>query len=423
MKKVFFATFFVLVFLVACSNNGNNDIYSGLEDDEEPSETTDKDHDAAERPDDASRPGGGGGNEGGISGSTGSNDKDSEENDDETDTPDDDETQDSGENQPSDTDNGENQDENTDADNGNGENNDGNQEKTDETPEGDDEIYALEPDVAACTSGIPSDSEKQKVLDRLNYLRAIHKLKPVQYNDAYDEITGECALVIAANKNLSHTPDSSWKCWSQVAYDGCYSSNISLATATNQDLSLTDSAEIIDGFMTEENEVPPTTLGHRRWFIDPWLKTIAFGRADYSDGAGHFVLGSAVRVINRDDPDDQQDISDTDIKFVAYPFENYPAELYNDNVMMSFTVIKDKFSKYSNGTGITFSTATIAIVDQNNKTMKVKNIEFDTDGYGVPNNLRWYAEGIKPNVKYNVTVSNVMINNNSEFYQYWFELK
>ena len=419
MKKIFFAAFLALIFSVSCSNGSSISIYDGVEEDEEesgtetPDEVSDEDQQKAEHSDHDLIPGSGGG------GSGGHKDDDKAENDDETGAPDDDETQDSGENQPSDTDNGENPDENTDSDNGNGENPDENPGETGD----DDGIYALEPDVAACTSGIPSDSEKQKVLNRLNYLRSIHKLKPVQYNDAYDEITGECALVIAANKNLSHTPDSSWKCWSQVAYDGCYSSNISLATATNQDLSLTDSAEIIDGFMTEENEVPPTTLGHRRWFIDPWLKTIAFGRADYSDGNGHFVLGSAVRVINRDDQNDQQDISDSDIKFVAYPFENYPAELYNDNVMMSFTVIKDKFSKYSNGTGITFSTATIAIVDQNNKTMKVKNIEFDTDAYGVPNNLRWYAEGIKPNVKYNVTVSNVMINNNSEFYQYWFELK
>ena len=422
MKKVFLSAFLVLVFFASCSNGKTEDIYSGLDDEnrnssDDVSEAADEDRHAMERPDDSYGPGGGGDNGGGISGigSDGSKDDDKTEPDEDYEPGNDSEKPDS--------DDGETPDEKTDADNGNGENNDEDQEKPDETPEGDDGIYALEPDVAACTSGIPSDSEKLKVLNRINYLRAIHKLKPVVYDETDDEMTGECALVIAANKNLSHTPDSSWKCWSQVAYDGCYSSNINLATATNYDLSATDSATIVDGFMTEENEVPPTTLGHRRWLIDPWLNSIAFGRADYSDGAGHFVLGSAIRVINRTNPNDQQDMSDSDIKFVAYPFENYPAELYNDNVMMSFTVIKDKFSKYSNGTGITFSTAVIAIVDQNNKTMKVKNIEFDTDGYGVPNNLRWYAEGIKPNVKYNVTISNVMIDNNSEFYQYWFELK
>jgi len=414
MKKVFLTAFFILVFVAACSNNSSNSVYSGLDDEGEDdggySEVPDSDRGGYERPDDAPVPGGGGSNGNGSSGgSTGSKDDDSAVDDGDFET--NDEVSDNDENGGNDEDNTpETPDEN------------GNNEK----PDGDNDdnaIYALEPDVESCTSGIPSDSEKQKVLNRINYLRAIHKLKPVQYNDAYDEITGECALVIAANKNLSHTPDSSWECWSQVAYDGCYSSNIGLTTATNYDLSMTDSAEIVDGFMTEENEVPPTTLGHRRWFIDPWLKTIAFGRADYSDGNGHFVLGSAIKVINRDDPNDQQDISDTDIKFVAYPFENYPAELYNDNVMMSFTVISDRNSKIHNGTNINFATATIAIIDPNNKTMKVKNIDYDTDGYGVPNNLRWYAEGIKPNVKYNVTVSNIMINNNSEFYQYWFELK
>jgi|GEM_PF-851233 Cobalamin biosynthesis protein CobT (nicotinate-mononucleotide:5, 6-dimethylbenzimidazole phosphoribosyltransferase) len=415
MKKVFLAAFFILVFVAACSNNSSSSVYGGLEDEGEDdggySEVPDSDRGGYERPDDAPVPGGGGSNgNGNPGGSTGSKDDDSAVDDGDSET-DDEEVSDHDENGGNDEDNTPE----TPDENGNNEKPDGNND--------DNAIYALEPDVESCTSGIPSDNEKQKVLNRINYLRAIHNLKPVQYNDAYDEIAGECALVIAANNNLSHTPDSSWKCWSQFAYDGCYSSNINIAMTTNIDTYTIDSSTIVDGFMTEENEVPPVTLGHRRWFIDPWLKTIAFGRADYSDGAGHFVLGSAVRVINRDDPDDQQDISDTDIKFVAYPFENYPAELYNDNVMMSFTVIKDKFSKYSNGTGITFSTATIAIIDPDNKTMKVKNIEFDTEGYGVPNNLRWYVEGIQPNTKYNVTISNVMINNNSEFYQYWFELK
>ena len=412
MKKVFFAAFFVLVFFAACSNSSKDDIYGGFEDvDEEPSEKADEDRQPAERPDEAPRPGGGGNGNGSPSGSDGSGDDDNAVNDEETEPENDTENGDADENV-NDGDTEEKPDEDSDSDN----------EKPDEN-QGEEGVYALEPDVGNCTSGIPSDSEKLKVLNRINYLRAIHKLKPVKYNDAYDEMTGECALVIAANENLSHTPASSWKCWSQVAYDGCYSSNISLAAATNYDMSATDSTTIIDGFMMEENEVPPITLGHRRWFIDPWLNTISFGRADYSDGHGHFVLGSAVRVINRDDPDDQQDISDTDIKFVAYPFENYPAELYNDNVMMSFTVISDRNSKIHNGTNINFASATIAIIDPNNTTMKVKNIDYDTDGYGVPNNLRWYVEGIKPNVKYKVTVSSIMVNNNPEFYQYWFELK
>ena len=422
MKKLFFTAFFILVFFVSCSNGSSNSVYGDFDDEGNSADTsdevTDEDRQPVERPDDAPRPGGAGGNgSGNPNGSTGSKDDDKSEPDEDY-VPEND-----NENPVSDEDNGENPGETSDSDGDNSEKTDENQEKPDKDTEDDDEIYALKPDVEKCTSGIPSDNEKLKVLNRLNYLRSLHNLKPVKYDDAYDEMTGECSLVIAANENLSHTPDSSWECWSQVAYDGCYSSNISLSMTTNYDTYQIDSATIIDGFMTEENEVPPTTLGHRRWFVDPWLNTIAFGRADYSDGHGHFVLGSAVKVINRDNPNDQQDISNTDIEFVAYPFENYPQELYNDNVMMSFTVISDKNSKINNGSNINFASATIAIIDPNNKTMKVKNIEFDTQGYGVPNNLRWYAEGIKSNVKYNVTISNVKVNNNPEFYQYWFELK
>ena len=371
MKKVFFAAFFVLVFFAACSNNNKDDVYGGFEDEDGTYETPDRDHETIERPDEAPRPGGSGGNESGdLSGSTGSKDDNSDENDDSSETPDEDSAE---------------------------------------------EVYALEPDVASCTSGIPSDSEKKKVLDRINYLRLIHKLKPIVYDEKDDEIAAECALVIAANKQLSHWPDSSWKCWSQEAYDGCDSSNIFIQWA-NYNISALDSTEIVDAFFIDEDV---ENLGHRRWLIDPWLAHISFGRADYYNGSSDSVVGAAIKVIN----DDEQDISDTDLEFIAYPFENYPAKLYNDKIMMSFTVIKDKLNKYSNGTNLNLASVTIAITDPENKTLKVKNILFDTDGYGVPNNVRWFAEGVKPNVRYEVTVSNIMVDNVSTLYQYWFELK
>ena len=397
MKKMLFIFFLTLCLMFTGCDNGKSDsVYGSVDDNgyehEGSSEVSDKDSDRNERPDEAPRPGGGSSNGNGApNGSTGDNANDSG-------------------NTADDKENFDDTDETDDSDSMN-----------DEDPEKN-EIYDVKPEIGSCKYGVPTAGEKQKVLERINYIRSLHNLKPVEYDESSDEMTAECSLVIAANEQLSHTPDSSWECWSQTAYDGCESSNLNLMMTTGYDTTLLDSADIVDGFMTEENEVPPITLGHRRWLIDPWLNSIAFGRADHSYN-NNFVLGSAIKVINRNDPNDQQDISDTDIEFVAYPFENYPAALYNDNVMMSFTLIKDKFSKYSNGTGINFAAATIAIIDPSNKAMKVKNIEFDTEGYGVPNNLRWYAEGIKPNVKYSVTVSNIMVNNNPEFYQYWFELK
>lgn len=284
---------------------------------------------------------------------------------------------------------------------------DDNIEVPDETDEG---IYSIEPDVGKCEAGDPSSSEKKRVLDRLNYIRSLHGLPPVVYEDKDDTLTAECSLIIAANKKLSHTPDSSWKCYSQDAYTGCNKSNIFIQWGGNP-LSVA-SESVVDAFMTDENV---ESLGHRRWFIDPWLAHISFGRADDTVNK---VLGSAIKVINAT----EQSIASSNIQHVAYPYEYYPKELYNDNVMMSFTVISDRANKWVNNK-VSFASSAIAIKDPQNKTMKITGMKFDNSGYGVPNNIRWFAEGIKAGVKYDVVITNVKIDTAFKNYSYWFELK
>ena len=167
------------------------------------------------------------------------------------------------------------------------------------------------------------------------------------------------------------------------------------------------------------------SLGHRRWFLDPWLGHISFGRADYTNGSGNSVIGSAIKVIH----DDKPDVSNLKIDFIAYPFENYPKELYPDSsTKMSFSVLKDKLNKFGNATNINLDAATIAIIDStNNKTMAVSGLKTEVGTansiIGVPNQISWLVSGIKTGTKYNVTISNVLINNASTDYQYWFELK
>lgn len=193
-------------------------------------------------------------------------------------------------------------------------------------------LYSEEPDVGNCIAGMVSDFEKQRVLDRVNYIRSLHRLPPVSYASNGDTQTAECSLVIAASRELSHTPPSNWSCWSQDAYDGCNSSNIYVQWGRTRNQF--DSLSVVDAFMTDEGVA---TLGHRRWLIDPWLGEISFGRVD-GNTWGSNTTGSAIQVIGGA----QQDISGSDIEFVAYPFENYPSELFNDDVMMSLTVIADR---------------------------------------------------------------------------------
>ena len=70
-----------------------------------------------------------------------------------------------------------------------------------------------------------------------------------------------------------------------------------------------------------------------------------------------------------------------------------------------------------------FASASIAITSETeNKVYQIKDLQFDNEGYGVPNNLRWRTSGIRTGVKYNVVIHNVIINNYSQDYSYWFQL-
>lgn len=271
-------------------------------------------------------------------------------------------------------------------------------------------IYSSEPDVSKCTAGGVSPLEKERVLERVNYIRSLHRLPPVVYEEKDDIYTEQCALIIAANEELSHTPGKDWTCYSDDAYTGCNKSNIFIQWG-NDNLSF-KSTTVIDAFMTDEGV---DTLGHRRWIMDPWLAHISFGRADdYSSK----ITGAALKVINTD----QQDISGSSIDFVAYPYEYYPVGLYNENVMMSFSVISDRNSKWNNG-NVDMLTSAVSILGPDNKPVKITGKVFDNDGYGVPNNLRWFAESIKPGVRYNISITGVIVNGIPKTYNYWFELK
>lgn len=272
-----------------------------------------------------------------------------------------------------------------------------------------DGIYFEEPSVGSCDSGYISDSEKNKVLKHVNYIRSLHDLPPVVYEEDDDIYTSECSLVIAANKKLDHHPDSSWDCFSEDALTGCSKSNIYIYSGGNP-LSV-PSENIINAYMTD---IGVDSLGHRRWLIDPWLDHVSFSRVDDVENR---VLGSAIKVINNK----QQDISDSTIEYVAYPYEYYPKELFDSDVQMSFTVIENTSSKWLNN-DVDFKTAAILITDPDNNKLSISGRSFDNEGYGVPNILRWRVDTVDKDVRYEVVISNVLVNNIPRKYTYWFEL-
>lgn len=277
------------------------------------------------------------------------------------------------------------------------------------------QFYEQAPDVAACEEGYINETEKQKVLDLVNQIRARHNLLPIYYNDEYDLEASESSLMMAKNKSLSHQPPSSWDCYTEEGYDGAEHSNLYISSSSGTNYPTTESSIIawmIDNFSER--------VGHRRWIIDPFLEFMALGRADWNDGSMNYTAMSQYVI-----SDQKQDITNWDMDFVAYPYHNYKPEwvYYNggDYHYLSFTAIFDK-QNYWNNQNVDYTDASVTMQDENGNNISITQTFFDNQGYGVPNCLKWKPSSLNPEMKYNVTITNVIINGQAREYSYWFRL-
>lgn len=280
------------------------------------------------------------------------------------------------------------------------------------------DYYDVVPNLGSCTEGTLKDTEKQKVLTAVNYIRKIHGLKPVTYNTAYDKKTAKAALIIAANEALDHTPASSVKCYSQDGYDGSSASNLYISYLYGSQYPTSESS--INSWIIDNNVEP---CGHRRWIIDPFLKYIAFGRADGASikNPQFTVSGMTIWVISNE----KDDLSGWDSNFVAYPYHDYPKSYYFDGQgkswYMSFTAITDR-SNYWNNQKVSYASATVEIKDAQGNAVSVSNLQNENDGYGVPNLIKWKAN-ITADKKYYVTIKNVDMGGGvKKTFSYWFNV-
>lgn len=261
--------------------------------------------------------------------------------------------------------------------------------------------YLESPSPGNCFEGKLSGDTKEKVLKKINYIRSLHLLEPVSYNVDDDTCVQKGALIIAANKTLDHFPPKNWKCWSEEGRKGCATSNIFGGSGT-----WSPDQAIISWVM--DMNVPG--LGHRRWILCPFLKTIAYGHV----AVGGFT-GSLLKVVN-------EKWQETSVDFVAYPCYEYPAGLFSMDCYLSFSVIQDKKSLWENGTA-DFTSAKIAITSESNKKLKATDIQTDNESFGVANIIYWKVNDLKHNTRYYVHMDNVKLKNENKDYEYWFILK
>ena len=277
-------------------------------------------------------------------------------------------------------------------------------------------LYIAQPDIAACQSGTLHPAVTASLVTSLNAVRALHRLPPVVYSPADEASAQQAALIMAANGQLSHTPPTSWACYSALGSAGAGASN--LYGGTGNGLTLLSEEQIVAGFMTEINNLVIESVGHRRWLLDPFLGSVAYGRVAGRYQTSNRADAAAIKVFNLAGPAGP---SGTLPEIVAYPYEEYPARFFDTNALLSFSVISNKTSKFAN-TNVNFANATISVRIRGGAALTVSRVAFDTQGYGLPNNLQFAVAGLTANTIYDVTIANVIVGGTARSYSYYFRI-
>jgi len=135
------------------------------------------------------------------------------------------------------------------------------------------EMYTRVPDPLNCDAGALSLWARRAALDSLNALRALHQLPAVQYLDYFDSEVQAASLVQLANEAyVGHQPQPGVNCYSQLAYDGASSSNLSYGSVDKNPM-----LEIFGWADDAFNISTVMAVGHRRHILKPDLGYLAYG--------------------------------------------------------------------------------------------------------------------------------------------------
>jgi uncharacterized protein YkwD len=273
-------------------------------------------------------------------------------------------------------------------------------------------LYDTAPNVGSCSEGVLKETERQKVLNYVNAIRANHGLPAVQYRHVDDRGTAKAALIIAANNALDHHPAPTKSCWSQEGFDASGVSNLAFGSSSST-TAFRSSESFVDLWIRDDNQ---TTLGHRRWLLSPFLKFVSFGRVDKVASNGS-VSASVIQVMY----DEYQTLEASTPDFVAFPFHETAARLFDNRVYMSISVLADR-TDFRKNSDVSYAAATVTIRTDNGTTVPVTIVTSDNVAYGLANVLVWTAP-VASDIRYTVTVRGVMVGGVSREYEYWFTTK
>ena len=259
-------------------------------------------------------------------------------------------------------------------------------------------LYDVQPDVASCRAGTLKASVKADFLARLNAIRALHGLSAVTYSDVEDAQEAESSLMMAVNKQLSHTPPTSWTCYTSGGATAAGASNLVGGWGTG--LGFDSEDDYLGMWLNETNSA---SLGHRRWILSPFLGKTSYGRVAVILPDGSRASAASMRVFSfaggvaapANVP-----------AYVAYPSGDYPARYFDPSSYLSFSAIADTRNGFGDNAKVGYTGATITVTGPSG-TLAVTEVSSDNIGYGVANSVQWRVTGLQRGITYTVKIAGV----------------
>lgn len=187
--------------------------------------------------------------------------------------------------------------------------------------------YSRRPDLTSpyTDPGALDNASIQNGLTALNTVRYIAGLSEVTLNSDYNRLCQHAAYICALNGTIDHFP-----AYPNGVSEDIYNTGYEVCGKSNLAAGYSDLGAAILAYMDDSDRVNISTLGHRRWCLDPVMKQTGFGQVDNS--AKTALYYSAMYAF-----DNANAAPYSDIKGVCWPAQNMPVSYFGTYQAWSYT--------------------------------------------------------------------------------------
>ncbi|MFT4217341.1 MAG: CAP domain-containing protein [Micropruina sp.] len=136
----------------------------------------------------------------------------------------------------------------------------------------------------AAAVGTFSEAGQEATLDAINYFREMAGLRSVTEKSEGSALAQQAALIMRANRKLTHEPTPDMACYSIAGAQGAGASNLSIGWV--------GARAIASGFIDDPGD-GNVVVGHRRWVLYPPLSGVGIGSTDQTTSMVVFGNGTS----------------------------------------------------------------------------------------------------------------------------------